>query len=72
MDAVPLTLGQEFSAYVSMLDYDISRIENTQLDLLELALGGTAVGTGLNTHTDFAEIVAKKIADYTGLSLIHI
>ena len=70
MDAVPLTLGQEFSAYVSMLDYDISRIENTQLDLLELALGGTAVGTGLNTHTDFAEIVAKKIADYTALEFI--
>ena len=70
MDAVPLTLGQEFSAYVSMLDYDISRIENTQLDLFELALGGTAVGTGLNTHTDFAEIVAKKIADYTALDFI--
>ena len=58
MDAVPLTLGQEFSAYVSMLDSDISRIENSQQDLLELALGGTAVGTGLNTHPD--------------LSLIHI
>ena len=70
MDAVPLTLGQEFSAYVSMLDYDISRIENAQLDLFELALGGTAVGTGLNTHTDFAEIVAKKIADYTSLDFI--
>jgi len=70
MDAVPLTLGQEFSAYVSMLDSDISRIENAQLDLFELALGGTAVGTGLNTHTDFAEIVAKKIADYTSLDFI--
>ena len=70
MDAVPLTLGQEFSAYVSMLDYDISRIENAQNDLFELALGGTAVGTGLNTHPDFAEIVAKKIADYTSLDFI--
>ena len=70
MDAVPLTLGQEFSAYVSMLDYDISRIENAQLDLFELALGGTAVGTGLNTHSDFPDMVAKKIADYTALDFI--
>ena len=67
MDAVPLTLGQEFSAYVSMLDSDIVRLENTQSDLLELALGGTAVGTGLNTHPDFSEKVAEKIAIYTSL-----
>ena len=70
MDAVPLTLGQEFSAYVSMLDSDISRIENSQQDLLELALGGTAVGTGLNTHPDFAEKVAEKIATYTSLDFV--
>jgi fumarate hydratase class II len=70
MDAVPLTLGQEFSAYVSMLDSDISRIENSQQDLLELALGGTAVGTGLNTHPDFAEKVAEKIANYTSLDFV--
>src|SRR5277367_6362794 len=67
MDAVPLTLGQEFSGYVAQLDYDLKRIEAAMPDLLELAIGGTAVGTGLNTHREFAERVAKKIADYTGL-----
>jgi fumarate hydratase class II len=67
MDAVPLTLGQEFSGYVAQLDYDLKRIEAALPDLLELALGGTAVGTGLNTHPEFAERVAKKIAEYTGL-----
>jgi fumarate hydratase class II len=67
MDAVPLTLGQEFSGYVAQLDYDLKRIEAAMPDLLELAIGGTAVGTGLNTHPEFAERVAKKIAEYTGL-----
>ena len=67
MDAVPLTLGQEFSGYVAQLDYDLKRIEAALPDLLELAIGGTAVGTGLNTHREFAERVAKKIAEYTGL-----
>jgi fumarate hydratase class II len=67
MDAVPLTLGQEFSGYVAQLDYDLKRIEAMLPDLLELAIGGTAVGTGLNTHPEFAERVAKKIAEYTGL-----
>ncbi len=67
MDAVPLTLGQEFSGYVAQLDYDLKRIEAALPDLLELAIGGTAVGTGLNTHPEFAERVAKKIAEYTGL-----
>src|SRR5580658_124743 len=67
MDAVPLTLGQEFSGYVAQLDQDIKRIKAALPDLLELALGGTAVGTGLNTHRKFAERVAKKIAEYTGL-----
>src|SRR6202158_4498030 len=55
MDAVPLTLGQEFSGYVAQLDYDLKRIEAMLPDLLELAIGGTAVGTGLNTHREFAE-----------------
>jgi fumarate hydratase class II len=67
MDAVPLTLGQEFSGYVAQLDYDLKRLEAALPDLLELALGGTAVGTGLNTHPEFAERVAAKIAVYTGL-----
>src|ERR1700691_4835146 len=67
MDAVPLTLGQEFSGYVAQLDYDLKRIEAAMPDLLELAIGGTAVGTGLNTHPEFADRVAKKIAESTGL-----
>ena len=67
MDAVPLTLGQEFSGYVAQLDYNLKRIEQSLPDLLELAIGGTAVGTGLNTHREFAERVANKIAEYTGL-----
>src|SRR5271166_3392362 len=67
MDAVPLTLGQEFSGYVAQLDYDLKRIEAALPDLLELAIGGTAVGTGLNTHREFADRVAAKIAAYTGL-----
>jgi len=70
MDAVPLTLGQEFSAYVSMLDADISRIENAQIDLFELALGGTAVGTGLNSHPHFAEKVAQRISNFTSLDFV--
>jgi fumarate hydratase class II len=67
MDAVPLTLSQEFGGYVAMLDADIKRIEFTLIDLFELALGGTAVGTGLNTHPDFSELVALKMAKKTGL-----
>ena len=67
MDAVPLTLGQEFSGYVAQLDYDLKRIEAALPDLLELAIGGTAVGTGLNTHREFADRVSAKIAAYTGL-----
>ena len=70
MDAVPLTLGQEFSGYVSMLDSDIRRIEASLQDLFELALGGTAVGTGLNTHPDFSEQVAARIAEKTGLPFV--
>jgi fumarate hydratase class II len=67
MDAVPLTLGQEFGGYVAMLDSCITRVEASLPDLYELALGGTAVGTGLNTHPDFAELVAQQIANKTGL-----
>lgn len=70
MDAVPLTLSQEFGGYVSMLDADIRRIEFALDDLFELALGGTAVGTGLNTHPDFASTVAAHIAEKTGLPFV--
>ena len=66
MDATPLTLGQEFGGYVSMLDADLKRIEMVLPDLGELALGGSAVGTGLNTHPEFAARVAQKIAELTG------
>lgn len=64
-DAVPLTLGQEFSAYVSQLEFGIAQLEQTLPGLYELALGGTAVGTGLNTHPDFAERAAQEIARLT-------
>jgi fumarate hydratase class II len=67
MDAVPLTLGQEFSGYVQQLDNDMKRIEFVLDGLYELALGGTAVGTGLNTHAQFAVKSAQHIADITGL-----
>jgi fumarate hydratase class II len=70
MDAVPLTLGQEFSGYVAQLDADLVRIEQTLPGLYELAAGGTAVGTGLNTHPEFGERVAAKIADLTGLPFV--
>jgi fumarate hydratase, class II len=69
MDAVPLTLGQEFSAYVAQLDADLRRIDAILPDIYELAIGGTAVGTGLNTHPEFSERMAKKLAEYTGLPL---
>jgi fumarate hydratase class II len=70
MDAVPLTLGQEFSGYVAQLSADIERIELTLPGLYELAAGGTAVGTGLNTHPEFGMRVARKIADMTGLPFV--
>jgi fumarate hydratase class II len=70
MDAVPLTLGQEFSGYVDMLDADINRIEMVLPDLYKLALGGTAVGTGLNTHPEFDVRGANKIAELTGLPFV--
>lgn len=70
MDAVPLTLGQEFSGFVAQLDIDIEYIQMMLPRLYELALGGTAVGTGLNTHPEFAERSAKKIAQLTGLPFV--
>jgi fumarate hydratase class II len=66
MDAVPLTLGQEFSGYVAQLDADIERLHQILPGLYELAAGGTAVGTGLNTHPEFGDRVAREIAGLTG------
>src|SRR5579864_8233645 len=66
-DAVPLTIGQEFGGWASLLERDIKRLEQVLDGLYELAIGGTAVGTGLNTHPEFAERAAKKIAELTGL-----
>src|SRR5579884_3322728 len=70
MDAVPLTLGQEFSGYVAQIDQDIERIQASLPNLYELALGGTAVGTGLNAHKEFADRVAAEIARLTGLPFV--
>lgn len=66
-DATPITLGQEFSGYVQQIEYGISRVEGTLGRVYELAIGGTAVGTGLNTRIGFAEKMAAKIAEYTKL-----
>ena len=70
MDATPLTLGQEFSGYVSQLNHGLRAINNTLTHLSELALGGTAVGTGINTPKGYSENVARHIADLTGLPFI--
>jgi len=70
MDATPLTVGQEFSGYVSQLNHGIKAIKNTLSHLSELALGGTAVGTGSNTPENYSENVAKHIANLTGLPFI--
>ena len=70
MDATPLTLGQEISGYVSQLDHGIKAINHTLAHLTELALGGTAVGTGINTPNGYAENVAKHIAQLTGLPFV--
>ena len=67
MDATPLTLGQEFSGYVSQLDHGISVLEFSLIHLSEIALGGTAVGTGINAPNGYSEKVAKYIAEFTGL-----
>ena len=70
MDATPLTLGQEFSGYVSQLDHGLQALENTLTHLSELALGGTAVGTGINTPKGYSELVAQYIATFTGLPFV--
>ena len=70
MDAVPLTLGQEFSGYVAQLTADLERIELTLPGIYELAAGGSAVGTGLNTHPEFGRRVAEAIAEMTGLPFV--
>ncbi len=70
MDATPLTIGQEFSGYVSQLDHGLRALKNTLSHLSELALGGTAVGTGLNTPDGYAEEVAKQIASISGFPFI--
>ncbi len=69
-DATPLTLGQEISGWVSQIDHALDAIETTLPQLRELALGGTAVGTGLNTHPEYAERVAAKIAELTGKEFV--
>lgn len=66
MDATPLSLGQEFSGYVAQIEYGVKAIENSLPHLAELALGGTAVGTGINTPDGYAELVAAYIAEFTG------
>ncbi len=70
MDATPLTVGQEFSGYVSQLDHGLRALKNTLAHLSELALGGTAVGTGINTPEGYSENVAKHIAKLTGLPFV--
>ena len=70
MDATPLTLGQEFSGYVSQLNHGLKALRNTLPHLAELALGGTAVGTGLNTPKGYDVLVAKKIAEFTELPFV--
>jgi fumarate hydratase class II len=70
MDATPLTLGQEFSGYVSQLNHGLKALRNTFDHLSEIALGGTAVGTGINTPEGYAEIVAQKISQFTGLPFV--
>jgi fumarate hydratase, class II len=68
MDATPLTLGQEFSAYVAQIDFGLQQIHTSLEGLYDLAMGGSAVGTGLNTHPEYADKVAKQLAQLTGYS----
>src|SRR4030095_3792364 len=65
--AAPLTVGQEMSGWANLLERDLERLESVKPGLLDLAIGGTAVGTGLNSHPAFGERAAKKIAELTGL-----
>lgn len=70
MDATPLTLGQEFSGYTTQLEYALDRINGCMPRMHQIALGGTAVGTGLNSHRDFPEMAAKQIAEITGCPFV--
>ena len=70
-DATPIRLGQEFSGYASMITHGIRRVEHARQELSELAIGGTAVGTGINTHPKFAGLVAKKLSKMTGTKLVE-
>ncbi|WP_042280507.1 class II fumarate hydratase [Candidatus Protochlamydia sp. R18] len=70
MDATPLTLGQEFSGYVSQIEHGIQALKNTFAHLSELALGATAVGTGMNTHPNYAKLVAEKISELSGFNFV--
>ena len=70
MDATPLTLGQEFSGYAAQLGYGLKALKNTLPHMSELALGGTAVGTGINTPKGYSELVAKNIAELTGFPFV--
>lgn len=70
MDATPITLGQEFSGYVSQLDHGLKSVQNSLSHLSEIALGGTAVGTGINTPKGYSELVAKYIAEFTNLPFV--
>ena len=71
-DATPLTLGQEFSAYVQQIEFGLERIKATLPRLHQLAIGGTAVGTGLNTRIGFAEKVSSQIAEYTSMHKVKL
>ena len=70
MDATPLSLGQEFSGYVSQINHGINALKNTLSHLSEIALGGTAVGTGINTPNGYNKLVASYISKFTGLPFI--
>src|SRR5207244_1886692 len=71
MDATPIRLGQEFGGYASQVEHGIARLKAVLPDLCELALGGTAVGTGLNTHLEFGGRVAAKMAKESGLPFVE-
>src|SRR5690606_35222182 len=68
-DAVPITLGQEFSGYASVVRHGVARVSATRAHLSELAIGGTAAGTGLNAHPDFADRVCRELDALTGLAV---
>lgn len=71
MDAVPMTLGQEFSGYATQIRNAVQRLKDQEKWILELPLGGTALGTGINTHKDFAKMAIQEISDYTGIDFVQ-